>query len=44
MVHVESLINKYNWKRINYPSEVTAWEISEEKSITVALNVLAIKI
>ena len=44
MLHVEPLINKYDWKRIHYPSEVTDWEIFEEKSITVAVNVLDIKI
>ena len=44
MLHVEPLINKYNWKRIHYPSEVTDWEIFEEKSIIVAVNVLDIKI
>ena len=44
MLHVEPLINKYNWKRIHYPSEVTDSEIFEKKSITVALNVLDIKV
>ena len=44
MSHVKPFINKYNWKRINYPSEVIDWEIFEEKGITVALNVLDIKI
>ena len=32
--------NKYNWKRINFPSEKDNWKNCEKNNRTIALNVL----
>ena len=32
--------NKYNWERINFPSEKDDWKKCEKNNVTIALNVL----
>ena len=34
------LINKYNWERIDFPSEKDDWKKFEKNNVTIALNVL----
>ena len=36
-------IAKYNWERINYPSEKDDWKKIEKNNLTIALNVLYAK-
>ena len=36
---IKSYIGKYNWERINYPSEKDEWKIFEKNNVTVVLNV-----
>ena len=33
-------INKYKWKRINYPSKIDCWKIFAENNTKIALNIL----
>ena len=40
---IEPLINKYNWKGINYPSKLVDWNMFEKNNPTIALNILYTK-
>ena len=40
---IKSFLNKYNWERINFPSEKDDWKIFEKNNVTIALNVLCVK-
>ena len=40
---IKPFINKYNWERINIPSEKDDWEKFEKNNVTIALNVLYAK-
>ena len=40
---IKPVINKYNWKGINFPSEKDNWEKFEKNNVTNALNVLYAK-
>ena len=33
-----NVINKYNWKGKNYPSEKDSWKQFEQNNLTIALN------
>ena len=35
---IKTLINTYDWERINFPSEKDDWK-NFEKNVTIALNV-----
>ena len=39
----KSLINKYKWKGINYPSKIDDWKTIEKNNPTIAINILYIK-
>ena len=41
--NIKSLINKYNWKGINYPSKTDDWKTFEKINTTIALNIFYIK-
>ena len=41
--NITPLINKYNWKRINYPTKIDDWKTFEKNNPTIALNILYIK-
>ena len=32
-------MNKYNWKRMNYPSKICEWKTFEKNNPTTALNI-----
>ena len=36
---IKSFIDKYNWERINYPSEKDGWKKFEKNCLAIALNV-----
>ena len=36
-------MNKYKWKRVNFPSEKNDWKKFEINNVTIALNVLYVK-
>ena len=38
--NIKSFINKYNWDKIKYPSEIDDWKIFEKNNLTIVLNVL----
>ena len=40
---IKPLINKYNWKGINYPSGKDDWKKFEESNVTVTFNVFYVK-
>ena len=40
---IETFINKYHWKELNFLLEKYDWKKSEENDVTVALNVLYTK-
>ena len=40
--NIKPFIN-YNWKGINYPSEIEYWKRFEKNNLTVALNILYVK-
>ena len=40
---IKPFINKYNWERINSPSEKDDWKKFEENNVTITLNVLHAK-
>ena len=37
---IKPFINKYNWEKINFPSEKDDWKKIEKNNVTIALNVL----
>ena len=39
----ESIINKYNWKEIDSPSEKVDWKKFEKNNLTIAFNILYAK-
>ena len=41
--NIKPIINKYNWKGINYPSKIDDWKMFEKNNPTIALNILCIK-
>ena len=41
--NIKPFINKYKWKRINYPSKVDDWKMFEKNKPIIALNNLYIK-
>ena len=41
--NIKPLVNKYNWKGINYPSKIDDWKTFEKNNPTIALNILYIK-
>ena len=41
--NIKPLINKYKWKRINYPSKTDDWKTFEKNNSIIALNILYIK-
>ena len=40
---VKPFINKYNWGKINFPSEKDDWKKFEKNNVAIALNVLYAK-
>ena len=36
---IKPFVNKYNWERINFPSEKDDWKKFEKNNATTALNV-----
>ena len=36
---IKPFVNKYNWERINFPSEKDDWKKFEKNNTTTALNV-----
>ena len=40
---IQHFINKYNWERVNFPSEKDNWKKLEKINITITLNVLYAK-
>ena len=40
--NIKPLINKCNWKGINYPSKMDDWKTFEKNNPTIALNILYI--
>ena len=40
---VKPFINKYNWERVNFPSEKDNWKKITKNNVTIALNVLYAK-
>ena len=42
-LNIKSFINKYDWKRTNYPTKINDWKTFEKNSPTIALNVLHTK-
>ena len=40
---IKTVMNKYNWERIHFPSEKDDWKKSERNNVTNALNVLYAK-
>ena len=36
---IKSLINKYNWNQIKFPSEIEDWKKLEKNNVEIALNV-----
>ena len=40
---VKPFINKYNWKGINYPTEIGDWKTFEKNNPTTALDIFYIK-
>ena len=43
MTKIKSFINKYNWKRITFPSEKDDWKKIEKNNVTIGLNVFYAK-
>ena len=43
LTKIKPLINKYNWERINFPSEKHDWKRFLKNNVTVAFNVLYAK-
>ena len=43
MTKIKSFINKYNWKRITFPSEKDDWKKIEKNNVAIALNVFYAK-
>ena len=41
--NIRPVINKYNWKGINYPSKVDDWKRSEKNNPTIAFSILHTK-
>ena len=41
--NIKPFINKYSWKRINYPSKIDDWKTLEKNNWTIVLNILCIK-
>ena len=37
------IINKYNWKRMKYPSEEDDWKKIEKNDLNIAFNILHVK-
>ena len=36
---IKPITNKYNWEKINFPSEKDDWKKIEKNNVTIALNV-----
>ena len=43
MTKIKHFTNKYNWEKLNFPSEKNDWKKIEKNNITIALNVLYVK-
>ena len=43
LTKIKTFINKYNWERINFPSEKHDWKIFLKNNVTVAFNVFMLK-
>ena len=43
LTKIKPFINKYNWERINFPSEKHDWKIFLKNNVTVAFNVFMLK-
>ena len=41
--YIKPFINKYNWKRINFPSKIDDWKKLEKSNPTMVLNILYTK-
>ena len=41
--NIKRFINKYNWKRINYPPKIDDWKTFAKNNPIIALNILYIK-
>ena len=41
--NIKPFRNKFNWKRINYPSKIDDWKTFTKNNPTIALNILYIK-
>ena len=40
---IKPFIDKYNWKRINCPSEKDDWRKVEKNNLTIAINISYVK-
>ena len=43
MTKIKHFTNKYNWEKLNFPSEKNDWKKIEKNNIAIALNVLYVK-
>ena len=43
ITRIKSFVNKYNWERINYPSEKYGWKNFEKNHLKIPWNVLYAK-
>ena len=43
ITNIKPFINKYNWGRMNFPSEKHNWKNFEKDNVTIAFNVLYAK-
>ena len=41
--NIKPLLNKYNWKGINYSSKIDDWKTFKKTNPAIALNILYIK-
>ena len=42
ILNINSFINQYNWKGIDFPAGIKNWKKSERNNKTIALNVLSV--
>ena len=40
---IKHFINKYNWERINFPSEKDDWKKTDKNNVAIGLDVLYAK-
>ena len=43
MTKIKPFINKYNWEKINFPSEKDDWRKIEKNNLIIAINICMLK-